>query len=171
MMNVDYDKLRIILMPHVLRQGVLTEALFRTAYVPLKRIYASLKAYAEKEEQEWIYGPTVKQLRKAVAEHLGISESVVVMGEVADREPVYLRRESDGWAMAQLLGSNPEEGDPEEGDPEPEEPLALWSDDMIWWSREFTVSLPESYAPFEAEVKAVLDRWKMAGSRYEILYY
>ena len=27
-MNVDYDKLRIILMPHVLRQGGLLEALF-----------------------------------------------------------------------------------------------------------------------------------------------
>ena len=36
MMTIDFDKLRIILMPHVLRQGGLLEALFRTAFVPLK---------------------------------------------------------------------------------------------------------------------------------------
>ena len=55
--------------------------------------------------------------------------------------------------------------------PEVEEPLTLWSDDMIWWNREFTVSLPSAYRVNQPEVEAILDRWKMAGSSYTINYY
>lgn len=166
MMNIDYDKLRIILLPHALRQGVLIEALMRTVYVPLKRNHASLRAYVEQEEKEREQGPTVKQLRKAIAEHLGIGEQLVVMGEVEDREAIDLPRESDGWdAMPKL------DNEPEEGGGEVEEPLELWSDDMIQWNREFTVSLPEGYETSQAEVESILDRWKMAGSKYTITYY
>lgn len=166
MMNIDLDKLRIILMPHVLRQGGLLEALFRTAFVPLKRIYADFTAYAAKEEQERIYGPTVKQLRQAIADHLCIGVNLVQFGEVEDRETVDLPRESDGWDMAPKL-----DNEPVADGPEVEEPLTLWSDDMIWWNREFTVSLPSAYRVNQPEVEAILDRWKMAGSSYTINYY
>lgn len=166
MMKIDYDKLRIILMPHALRHGGLLEALFRTAYVPLKRIYASFTAYAAKEEQERIYGPTVKQLRMAIADHLSIGVELVQMGDVEDRETVDLPRESDGWDAAPKL-----DNEPVADGPETEEPLALWSDDMIWWNREFTVRLPSAYRVNQPEVEAILDHWKMVGSRYTINYY
>ena len=166
MMTIDFDKLRIILMPHVLRQGGLLEALFRTAFVPLKRIYSSFTAYVTKEEQERIYGPTVKQLRQAIADHLCIGENLIVFGEVEDRETVDLPRLSDGWDVAPKL-----DNEPVADGPTVEEPLDLWSDDMIWWNREFTVSLPSAYTVNKPEVEAILDRWKMAGSSYTINFY
>lgn len=156
MMNIDLDKLRIILMPHALRSGALLEALFTAAYAPLKRIYAAFSAYAAREKQERVYGPTVKQLRKAIADHLCIAPEWVRFGEVEDRETIDLLRESDGAERAPHL---------DEGT------LSLWSDDMIWWNREFIVSLPEAYHTSEAEIKSILDRWKMAASSYTIKYY
>ena len=150
-MTIDFDKLRLILLPHALRQGSLLEALFRTAYVPLKRNYAALVRFVGKEEQEREYGPTVKQLRQALADHLGIGESRIAFGEVEDRDVVSLWRKSAG--KPQDVGQ-----------------LTLWSDDQVWWNREFTVTLPSGYEAYEAEVKAILDRWKMAASRYTIKY-
>ena len=154
-MNVDYDKLRIILMPHVLRQGGLLEALFTAAYKPLKRCYEAFVGYEAKECQERSYGPTVKQLRAAIADHLGIDPRLVLFGEVANRDVIDLRRQSDAASTRVSLGTVA---------------IALWSDDMVWWNREFTVSLPEAYRAFEPAVKAILDRWKMAASRYTIIY-
>ncbi len=154
-MNVDYDKLRIILMPHVLRQGGLLEALFTAAYKPLKRCYEAFVGYEARECQERSYGPTVKQLRAAIADHLGIDPRLVLFGEVANRDVIDLRRQSDAASTRVSLGTVA---------------IALWSDDMVWWNREFTVSLPEAYRAFEPAVKSILDRWKMAASRYTIIY-
>ena len=133
-MNVDYDKLRIILMPHVLRQGGLLEALFTAAYKPLKRCYEAFVGYEAKECQERGYGPTVKQLRAAIADHLGINPVLVQFGEVANRDVIDLRRQSDAASTRVALGTVA---------------IALWSDNMVWWNREFTVSLPEAYRAFE----------------------
>ena len=155
-MNVDYDKLRIILMPHVLRQGGLLEALFTAAYKPLKRCYEAFVGYEARECQERSYGPTVKQLRAAIADHLGIDPRLVLFGEVANRDVIDLRRQSDAASTRVSLGTVA---------------IALWSDDMIWWNREFTVSLPSAYRVNQPEVEAILDRWKMAGSSYTINYY
>lgn len=157
-MNVDWDKLRIILLPHVLRQGSLLEALLRTAYAPLKRLYASFTEYEARESLERQYGPTVRQLRAAIATHLGISESLVLLGEVANRDLLDVRRQSDGPSTRLVLGSTP---------------LTLWSEDQVWWNREFTVSLPARYnAPYiQREIESILDRWKMAASHYTITYY
>ncbi|MBP3762951.1 MAG: hypothetical protein J6I49_03610 [Bacteroidales bacterium] len=156
MMTIDFDKLRIILMPHALRHGALQEALLTSMYVPLKRNYAALRRYVEKEETERQYGPTVGQLRQAVADHLAIDKGLVRFGEVADRETIDLPRASDGWGKAVKLGADP---------------VPLWADDMVCWNREFTVSLPATYSNNEAEVRALLDRWKMAASHYTITYY
>lgn len=154
-MNVDYEKLRIILMPHVLRQGGLLEALFKAAFAPLKTLYNAFVGYEARENQERSYGPTVKQLRAAIADHLGIEPSLVLFGEVANRDVVDLRRQSDAASTRVALGTAA---------------IALWGDNMVWWNREFTVSLPEAYRAFEPAVKAILDRWKMAASRYTIIY-
>lgn len=154
-MNVDYDKLRIILIPHVLRQGGLLEALFKSAFAPLKTLYNAFVGYEARENQERNYGPTVKQLRQAIADHLGIDPSLVLFGEVANRDVVDLRRQSDAASTRVALGTAA---------------IALWSDNMVWWNREFTVSLPAAYRAFEPAVKTILDRWKMAASRYTIIY-
>lgn len=155
MMTVDFDKLRIILMPHVLRQGSILKALFTAAYEPLKRCYGLLMRYVAKEERERQYGPTVKQLKEAIGYHLGIDPSLVQIGDVQNRDVLDLRKQSDGQSTRLALGTVP---------------LALWSDNMVWWNREFTVSLPEAYRANQAEVEAILDRWKMAASRYTIKY-
>lgn len=166
-MNVDYEKLRIILTPHVLRQGGLLEAVFRAAYKPLKTMYEAFVRYEARESQERSYGPTVKHLRQAIADHLGVTPELVLIGDVANRDVVDIRRQSDGASTRIVLN---EDGMFLPNDLEREHPLPLWSDDYVWWNREFTVSLPHPYEANEAEVKAILDRWKMAASRYTIIY-
>lgn len=156
-MTVDFDKLRLILLPHALRQGGLIEALFRTAYVPLKRNYVLLTKYVSKEEQERQYGPTVAQLRRAIADHLGIGEDLIIFADVANRDLLNLRREKDAPSTHLKLTKD--------------SVLTLWSDDMVWWNRGFTVSLPETYQANEPEVRTILERWKMASSQYTIKYY
>lgn len=154
-MNVDYDKLRIILLPHVLREGSLIEALFTAAYVPLKRLYGLLVRYEAGESRERAFGPTVKQLKAAIGYHLGIDPSLVQIGDVQNRDVLDLRKQSDMASTRLALGATA---------------LTLWSDDMVWWSRDFTVSLPASCRGSQPEVEAILDRWKMAASKYTITY-
>lgn len=154
-MNVDYEKLRIILTPHVLRQGGLLEALFRAAYAPLKTLYNAFVRYEARESLERSYGPTVKQLRQAIADHLGVTPELVLIGDVGNRDVVDIRRQSDGASTRVALGTLA---------------ITLWSDNKVWWNREFTVSLPSAYESNGAEVKTILDRWKMAASRYTIIY-
>lgn len=169
MMTIDFDKLRIILMPHVLRQGILLEVLFRTVYVPLKRIYASFTAYVGKEEKERTYGPTVKQLRTAIADHLAIDPDLVLFGEVEDRDTMDIPGEESGEFVLLGLAPTPE-GQEEDHAERVADIKGLWSDDEIWWNREFTVSLPGAYSTNRAEVEALLERWKMAGSNYTIIF-
>lgn len=154
MMTIDFDKLRLTLLPHCLRQGALLEALFASAYAPLRRVYAQFTAYADREALERQYGPTVRQLRQAIADHLCIGEDSIEFGEVADRQPVCLPRVSDNDRVAvDKKGS-----------------VLLWSDDMVWWNRQFTITLPSTYRANEPEIREILDRWKMAASRYTINY-
>ena len=155
MMRVDLDKLRIILTPHALRGGALLEAMMRTLYRPLKRLQRDFDRYVAREERERQYGSTVKQLRQAIADHLGIDADEVKIGDVENRDTVDLHRWADGEEKAVMLGR---------------EAVRLWSDDMVWWNREFAVVLPRMYASSDSEVRAVLDRWKMACSRYTIRY-
>lgn len=153
LMRIDWDRLRIILLPHCLRHGALLESVLKSMYKPLKRDYAKLIGRCETTERELSYDSRVKRLRAAIAEQLWVSEEVIGISDVANREAVALLRESDQSPVD--IGS---------------EAVALWSDDRVWWNREFVVTLPEGYRGREAEVKAVLDRWKMAGSRYRIVY-
>lgn len=155
-MNVDFDKLRIILTPHVLRQGGLLQAMFTAAYKPLKRQYNSFVHYEADESRERQYGPVVRQLRDAIAYHLSIDKSLVLIEDVANRDVLDLRRQSDDPSTRLTLGTFP---------------LPLWSEDMVWWNREFTVRVPSAYVANDAEIKAILDRWKMVASRYTLNYY
>lgn len=156
-MNIDFDKLRIILLPHVLRGGVLLEAFLKAIYAPIKSVYGLFGRYSDKERTERVYGPSIRQLRRALADLLGVVEQLITFGEVSDRDPLALRRQSDPADSRLELGTTP---------------LPLWSDNMVWWNREFVVNIPDAYRPgYDAEIRAVLDRWKMIGSKYSINYY
>ena len=157
-MNVDFDKLRIILTPHVLRRGGLLSAILEAAYTPIKSLYNAFVRYEADESRERQYGPSVSQLKEAVAYRLGIDPSLVLIEDVANRDVLDLRRQSDAPSTRLALGP---------------EPLALWSDAMVWWNREFTVSIPIAYdtPQLENEIRAILDRWKMVASHYTLTYY
>lgn len=157
-MNVDFDKLRIILTPHVLRQGGLLSAVFAAAYTPLKRLYNTFVRYEADESRERQYGPAVRQLKAAIAYHLSIDEDLVLIEDVPNRDVLDLRRQSDAPSTRLELGV---------------EPLPLWSDDMVWWNREFIVRIPDNYETTEIknEIRSILDRWKMVSSRYTLIFY
>lgn len=164
LMRIDWDRLRIILLPHCLRHGALLESVLKSMYKPLKRDYAKLIGRCETTERELSYDSRVKRLRAAIAEQLWVSEEVIGINDVANREAVALR--SDDQDPVDIWGEEAIENSVVEN----REAVALWSDDQVWWNREFVVTLPEGYSGREAEVRAVLDRWKMAGSRYRIEY-
>lgn len=163
MMTIDFDRLRLTLTPHVLRRGGLLQALLKSVYQPLKTIYGAFTAYEAKESGERQYGPTVKQLKAAIANHLGIAVADVVFSDVSNRDPIDIRRQSDGRSTRVALKSQSAAATTR---------LAVWSDDMIWWNREFIVSLPQTYNNqyTQREIETILDRWKMAASRYTIIY-
>ncbi len=152
-MYVDWDNLRLTLQPHAWRGGVVLQGLMKAMFTPLKTLYKGFARYVAKEEQERSYDSTVKQLRQAVADHLGIAVTAVAYSDVADHDYVEVHRASDGLPNLVGLGN-----------------VAVWSSDMIQWNREFVVTLPTAYRGHEAEVRAVLDRYKMAASRYSIEY-
>jgi len=163
MMTIDFDRLRVTLLPHVLRQGGLIEALFKSAYKPLKTLYSTLTAYVAQEERERTYGPTVKQLRQALADHLGISLGAVAIGDVQPREQLNLwRAEVDGVIVSlwKATGATAQQRQ------------SLWSDDMVWWNRDFTVTITgmSDNDTNRRMVEAILDRWKMVSSQYTITF-
>lgn len=152
-MRIDWDNLRLTLQPYALRSAGVLQGLVAAMLAPVKRAYGAYCRYEVKEEAERSYDCRVKMLRKAVAGRLGISESGVAIGDVANRDYMDLRRESDGQGNIVSVGQ-----------------AALWSEEMVAWNRAFTVTLPKAYEANEAEVRAVLERYKMAASRYDIIY-
>lgn len=157
-MNVDFDKLRIILTPHVLRRGGLLSSILKAAYTPIKSLYNAFVRYEADESRERQYGPSVRQLKEAVAYRLGIDPSLVLIEDVANRDVLDLHRQSDAPSTRLALGTVP---------------LDLWSDAAVWWNREFIVSVPDEFDTnqISSEIRAILDRWKMVSSQYTLTFY
>jgi len=153
MRSIDLAKLRIILTPHPLRGGVLLDALTDALYAPVRTAQAAFEAFRAREEREREYGPLVWQLRTAISDQLGCDFDDVRIVDLADVHPLALYRENYGPQYALRLGM---------------QPLTLYAERMLRWSMDFTVIVPALYDEREAEIRAVLDKWKLAGTRYQI---
>lgn len=142
------------MLPHCLRGAGLMNGLLRAMLSGVAAAWKALRGWMEKEERERRYGPTVRELKLAIAELL-TDEWVTVRPEeieIADRE-----RRSPLW----LHGA----GSSEEvwlGEAE------LWGDADCEDNRWFVVRVPERYRRREDEIRAVIEQWMSAGSRYEL---
>ena len=155
MRSVDLSKLRIVLTPHALRGGLLLGALADALYAPLRTAQARFEDYRAKEEREREYGPTVRELRLALSDLLECGMERISIVDLGDVVPLALYRESRGPQYALRLGS---------------EPLALLAESRLRWSMDFTVIVPAEYEEREAEIRAMLEKWKLAGTRYYLCF-
>lgn len=152
---MDLSKLRIVLTPHALRGGLLLGALADALYAPLRTAQARFEDYRAKEEREREYGPTVRELRLALSDLLECGMERISIVDLGDVVPLALYRESRGPQYALRLGS---------------EPLALLAESRLRWSMDFTVIVPAEYEEREAEIRAMLEKWKLAGTRYYLCF-
>lgn len=156
MRDIDFGRLRLELLPHCLRGAGLMNGLLRAMLSGLEAAWKVLRGWMEKEEKERRYGPTVKELKLAIAELL-TDEWVTVRPEeieIADRE-----RRSPLWLHGAGSGEEVWLGEAE-----------LWGDADCEDNRWFVVRVPERYRRREDEIRAVIERWMSAGSRYELGY-
>ena len=154
MREIDWGRLRLELLPHCLRGARLLNGLLRAMLSGLSAAWERLKGWMEKEERERRYGPTVRELKLAIAELL-TDEWVTVRPdeiEIADRE-----RRSPLWLYGAESGEEVWLGEAE-----------LWGDADCEDNRWFVVRVPERYQSREDEIRAVIERWMSAGSRYEL---
>lgn len=149
------SKLRIELTPHALRGGLLLDALTNALYAPLQTAQARFEAYRAREEREREYGPTVRELRLALSDLLECGIERIRIVDLADVVPLALYRESRGHQYALRLRSVP---------------LPLLAESRLRWSMDFTVIVPAEYEDREAEIRALLDKWKLAGTRYYLCW-
>ena len=156
MREIDWGRLRLELLPHCLRGARLLNGLLRAMLSGVAAAWKALQGWMEKEEKERRYGPTVRELKLAIAELL-TDEWVTVRPEeieIADRE-----RRSPLWLHGAGSGEEVWLGEAE-----------LWGDADCEDNRWFVVRVPERYQSREDEIRAVIERWMSAGSRYELGY-
>lgn len=149
------SKLRVVLTPHALRGGLLLDALTDALYAPLRTAQARFEAYRAREEREREYGPTVRELRLALSDLLECGIERIRIVDLADVVPLSLYRESRGAQYALRLRSVP---------------LPLLAERMLRWSMDFTVIVPVEYEDREPEIRAMLEKWKLAGTRYYLCW-
>ena len=154
MREIDWGRLRLELLPHCLRGARLLNGLLRAMLSGLSAAWERLKGWMEKEERERRYGPTVKELKLAIAELL-TEEWVPV--EPEDIEIEDQERRSPLWLYGAGSGEEVWLGEAE-----------LWGDADCEDNRWFVVRVPERYQSRDDEIRAVIERWMSAGSRYEL---
>ena len=154
MREIDWGRLRLELLPHCLRGAGLLNGLLRAMLSGLEAAWKVLRGWMEKEEKERRYGPTVRELKLAIAELL-TDEWVTVKPEEIEIEDQ--ERRSLLWLHGAGSGEEVWLGEAE-----------LWGDADCEDNRWFVVRVPERYQSREDEIRAVIERWMSAGSRYEL---
>ncbi len=156
MRDIDFGRLRLELLPHCLRGAGLLNGLLRAMLSGLEAAWKVLRGWMEKEEKERRYGPTVRELKLAIAELL-TDEWVTVRPE--DIEIEDQERRNPLWLHGAGSGEEVWLGEAE-----------LWGDADCEDNRWFEVRVPERYRGREDEIRTVIERWMSAGSRYELGY-
>ena len=154
MRDIDFGRLRLEMLPHCLRGAGLLNGLLRAMLSGLETAWERLKGWMEKEERERLYGPTVRELKLAIAELLTGEWVAVGPEEIEIRDQV---RRSPQWIEAAGSGEEVWLGEAE-----------LWGDADCEDNRWFVVRVAARYQSREDEIRAVIERWMSAGSRYEL---
>lgn len=152
-MRIDFDKLKTLLLPALLRGSEVLSAMVAAVLQPLKNTYATVLQYIDKERKERIYNSQVANLRLAVADLVGVDISKVQIYDVEDIEPLYIY--SAAWDKKVYIGNTAG---------------YIYSENTIRYRKAFIVEVPTQYRSRDTEIKAILDRYKLVTTRYEIKY-
>jgi hypothetical protein len=154
-MRIDFEKLRQLLLPAVLRGSELLNAIVAAIMQCLSNVYAQWLQYVEKERRERTYNCQVINLRRAIADLLGCALALVTIEDVANQEYLYIYEQGMGRDV-EISNATP---------------TIIYSDAEIRYTRRFIVRVPAQYSTVDTDIRAILDRYKLVTTLYTIVYY
>lgn len=152
-MNIDFERLRLVLLPSILRGSELLNAIVAAVLQGVSSVYAMVLQYLGKERRERSYNSQVVNLRRAVADLLGIDMSGVNIYDVEDIEPLCIYRMADDRDV--LISSVS---------------TYLHTESNIRYSKTFVVEVSADYQLRDTEIKTIVNKYKMVTSRFTIKY-
>jgi hypothetical protein len=152
-MKIDFGKLQHQLLPSLLRGAALLNALVGAVMQCLSNIYAMVMQYIDRERRERGYNCQVINLRRAVADLLGIDIAEVRIEDAPNQEYLYVY--ADKMQHNVVLTKVP---------------TVIYSDRSVRYTRMFYVYIPTECKDRENEVRAILDRYKMVTTVYNIYW-
>lgn len=152
-MRIDFEKLRQLLLPAVLRGSELLNAIVAAVMQCLNNVYAAWLQYVEKERRERTYNCQVINLRRAIADLLGCDVALVTIEDVVNQEYLYIYAD-DMQKMVEIAA----------------ESKVIYSESAIRYTRGFNVYIHSMYRDKELDVRAILDRYKMVTTIYNIIW-
>lgn len=157
MTGMDFTRLRKLMLPFKMRTSALIEAIMASFYSPVIGLYNRFLSYYDDEVRRRGYNGQVKNLRRALADELGCDEQDIIFGDHPDREFLLLYDDSNSERYVTVYD--------DDGSFEP-----IYSDEAVNYTKDFTVSVPEDYSGQDAIIRQILDTYKLASTRYTIIY-
>jgi hypothetical protein len=154
-MRIDFEKLRVLLLPAVLRGAGLLNAIVAAVMQCLSNVYARWLQYVERERRERTYNCQVINLRRAIADLLGCDLALVIIEDVANQEYLYIYEAGMGRDV-EISNTTP---------------TTIYSDAEIRYTRSFIVRIPARYSTVDTDIRAILDRYKLVTTLYTVVYY
>lgn len=156
-MNVDFTRLRKLLLPFKMRTSALIEAIMASFYSPVIGLYSRFLSYYDDEVRRRGYNGQVKNLRHALADELGCDEQDIIFGDHPDREFLLLYDDSNSERYVSVCDDNGPF-------------VPIYSDEAVSYTKDFTVSIPATYSGQDPVIRQILDTYKLASTRYIITY-
>ena len=151
-MNIDFDRLRLLLQPFRLRAAELLQSLLKACFASLSGLKSTHDAFAQDVSRRLSYDCSVKNLRRAIADAAGCDYTDVTISDSADTGALMLYADSL-TAPVTLDNTDPE---------------TLYSDDMLYYSNDFSVTVPAGFIYKSSVISSVIDRYKRAGTHYNL---
>ena len=157
MMNIDFTRLRKILLPFRLRASALVETIMDAFQVPVIGLYDRFTSYYADEVRRRGYNGQVKNLRRALVDELGCDGADVIFGNHPDREFLMIYDDSNDTRYVTIAD-----------DSEPF--VSIYSDETVNYTKDFTVSIPAEFSGQDSLIRQILDTYKLASTKYTIFY-
>lgn len=151
-MNIDFDRLRLLLQPFALRISGLLQSILKAAYSAVAGIKSLHDASVNDVSRRLSYDSSVKNIRQAIADATGCAYSDVVISDSEDRDALILYE--DSMLNPVMIGNTT--------------PVTLYSDDMLYYTNDFDVYVPMQYTYLRAVISSVIDKYKRAGTHYNL---
>lgn len=151
-MNIDFDRLRLLLQPFRLRAAELLQSLLKACLASLSGLKSTHDAFAQDVSRRLSYDCSVKNLRRAIADAAGCDYTDVTISDSAEIGALMLYADSQ---MNPVILDNTD-------------PETLYSDNMLYYSNDFSVTVPSSYIYKSSVISSVIDRYKRAGTHYTL---